>query len=157
MNRFGFTFMELMIAATILTVALVALLGVFAGNFGLIEWGGDLTIAVNHAQCVMEEMRQRNIPSAITAEDWTDWAQTSLASSGGGLNSLTGEAINVSYPSGTGAVPLEIVVTVCWQKKGGQVVGEDSDLDGELDAGEDDNLNNRLDSPAQLVTLFMER
>jgi hypothetical protein len=149
--------MELMIAATILAVALVALLGVFAGNFGLIEWGGDLTVAINHAQCVMEEMRQRNIPANVLAEDWTTWAKTSLASGGGGLNSLTGEAINVSYPSGTGAVPLKIVVTVCWQKKGGQVVGEDDNLDGAFAAAEDDNENNRLDSPAQLITLFMER
>ncbi len=156
MNKRAFTLMELMIGAAVLAIALLGLLGVFTGCFGLNESAGNLTIAISHARCVMEEIRDRNIPSIVTAEDWTAWAQADPPA-GGGCNSLDGESINVSYPSGIAANPLEIVITVCWREKGSRIMGEDSNLNGSLDAGEDDNGNNRLDSPAQLVTLLAER
>lgn len=112
-GRAGFTLVELMIAAAILAVALVGLLGVFIGSFGLIELGRNLTIAVDHARCVMEEIRDCNIPSFVTLQDWAAWAQADVPG-GGGCNILHNESVEVTYPSGTEASPLEIMVRVSW-------------------------------------------
>lgn len=112
----AFTLIELMIASSILVVALLGLLGVFTSSFGLIESGRNLTVALNHARCVMEELRDCNIPSFITVQDWAAWAQAD-APGGGGCNSLNNESVEVAYPSGTALSPLEIIVTVNWTEK----------------------------------------
>lgn len=52
---------------------------------------------------------------------------------------------------------LEITVTVCWKQVGGRVIGEDLNLDGDLDTGEDSNGNGQLDSPVQIITLMAKR
>lgn len=116
-NRSGFTLMELMAAAVILALALAGLLGAFVGNFNLIGLARNLTIATNHARSVMEEIRERNIPSFITTEDWTGWAQQD-APGGGGCNTLNNENVQVSFPSGVGANPLQVLITVNWTEKG---------------------------------------
>jgi hypothetical protein len=53
---------------------------------------------------------------------------------------------------------LEITISVCW-RQGGRVMGEDTDLDGNLDAGEDKSspLNGIIDSPVELVTRVANR
>lgn len=117
MSRFGFTLIELMIGVGILVIAIAGLLGVFTACFGLNESAGNLTIAISHARCVIEEVRDRNIPSIITGIDWATWAQSDPPG-GGGCNNLNGESVQVSYPSGAGANPLEILVTVNWTEKG---------------------------------------
>ncbi len=116
-DKSGFTLMELMFAAAVLAIVLGGLLGVFVSNFRLIESGRNLTVASNHAQCVMEEIRNINLPATITAQDWTAWAQADPPG-GGGCNTLNEESIQVSYPSGEEADPLEIVITVNWTEKG---------------------------------------
>lgn len=155
-NKSAFTLMELLIATAVLALALGGSLALFIANLRLIESGKNLSIAINHARCVMEQIRDRNLSTLVLGEDWTAWAQAEPPY-GGGCNSLNGEKINVTYPSGTTTAPLEIVVTVCWREKDKRIIGEDTNLNGDMDAGEDVNENGRLDSPAQLVTLFTER
>ena len=65
----------------------------------------------------MEEIRDRNVTSNITQEDWTAWAAADLPD-GGGCNTLDTEAVQVSYPSGTTIDPLEILVTISWSDRG---------------------------------------
>jgi prepilin-type N-terminal cleavage/methylation domain-containing protein len=116
-NTKAFTFIELMVAVAVLAGALLAVLGVFTGCFGLNESSKNLTIAVSHARCVMEEIRDCNILAIITAQDWTSWAQTDPPG-GGACDSLENESIQVTYPSGAGANPLEILLTVNWTERG---------------------------------------
>ncbi len=53
---------------------------------------------------------------------------------------------------------LEVVITVCWQQPDGRVFGEDANLNGVLDAGEDINpANGIMDSPAQLRVFLSEK
>lgn len=126
----GFTLLEVMISSAILIVALLGLIAVYTGCFTLNEGARNLTIAINDAQCVMEEIRDRNIPSNITQEDWTDWALKNPPD-GGGCNSLNNETIAVTWIPNE-ADPLEITVTVEWKEKG-------------------------RDRNAQLITLLAER
>ncbi|MFH0857920.1 MAG: type II secretion system protein [Candidatus Omnitrophota bacterium] len=51
---------------------------------------------------------------------------------------------------------LELEVVVCF-KGGYRIIGEDRDLDGALDAGEDTNNDKRISSPVTLNTLLLKR
>ena len=51
---------------------------------------------------------------------------------------------------------LKVTISVSW-KQGNTVVGEDRNLDGSLNAGEDSNGNGILDSPVELTTLIVNR
>ncbi|MBU4589878.1 MAG: prepilin-type N-terminal cleavage/methylation domain-containing protein [Candidatus Omnitrophica bacterium] len=115
----GFTLLELMIGAAVLILALVGLIAAYIGCFALNEKARNLTVATNDAQCVMEEIRDRNTAFNITQEDWSAWAATDPPD-GGGCSTLDNETITVTYPSGTGARPLEIIITVSWTEKGRQ-------------------------------------
>lgn len=107
-----------------------ALIGAFTANFALVESGRNLTAAVNHARCVMEEIRDRTPPSTSAsqaelsawAQDVADWAERDLTdpNGGGGCNSLNGEGIQLTatYPSGGGTRPVEFLVSVNWTEKG---------------------------------------
>ena len=119
MKKSGFTLLELMIGSAVLVLALVGLIGAYIGCFSLNESARNLTVAMNDAQCTMEEIRDRNVTSNITQEDWAAWAATDPPE-GGGCNTLDSESINVTYPSGTGIDPLEILITVNWTEKGRQ-------------------------------------
>ncbi len=71
------------------------------------------------------------------------------------LSQVTGQGaiyINTSNPD-----LLEVEVVISWQDKYGRIIGEDTDLDGTLDTGEDQDSNNRLSSPVTLTTLIAER
>lgn len=119
MKKSGFTLLELMIGAAVLILALVGLIAAYIGCFSLNESARNLTIATNHAQCVMEEIRDRNLTFNIIQQNWTTWAALNPPS-GGGCNSLDNEIITVNYPSGTSANPLQILVTVNWTEKSRQ-------------------------------------
>ncbi|MBU1007395.1 MAG: hypothetical protein KKH08_07415 [Candidatus Omnitrophica bacterium] len=113
----GFTLLELMIGAAILIFAISGLIAAYTGCFALNESAGNLTIASNHIQCVMEEIRDRNIIDNITQEDWTAWAAADPPA-GGGCNTLGNETVQVSYPSGIIIDPLRILVTITWSERG---------------------------------------
>ncbi len=108
-----------MIGASVLIVALAGLIAAYMGCFILNESARNLSIAINHAQIVMEEIRDVNILSNIVVEDWTGWSATDVPD-GGGCNTLNNETISVTYPSGTGADPLEILLTLNWTEKNRQ-------------------------------------
>jgi prepilin-type N-terminal cleavage/methylation domain-containing protein len=54
---------------------------------------------------------------------------------------------------------LEVVITVCWKQPNGRIFGEDANLNGILDVGEDKSNppNGRLDSPAQLRIILSKK
>ncbi len=63
-----------------------------------------------------------------------------------------GTSAGVSYVTLVNPSLAQITVSYCWRQKNGLFVGEDVDLDGNLDPGEDTNGNGIIDSPVQLVT-----
>ncbi len=44
-----------------------------------------------------------------------------------------------------------VTVTFCWRQSNGRLMGEDSNLNGALNTGEDVNGNGTIDSPVQLI------
>lgn len=154
MQRDGFTLLELMIAAVVLVAALLGLLGVFTGCFGLNETARNLTIAINGAQEKMEEIRN------------ADFGTITNYSGPFNISGLDGMGrVDAIYVPGTNNSLIDIRVVICWRQGRNRIIGEDDGtgaggiaLDGVLNGNEDVNpTNGNLNSPAQLVTLITEK
>ena len=144
----GFTLFELMIGAGVLIVALVGLLGVFAGMISLNENSGKLSLAVAACQAKLEEMRNSSFTNL-----YTTYNGTSFNPNGFSLGEAKGAiSINNSNPN-----LLQVFVSVSWRTRSNRVIGEDKNLNGARDAGEDSIVNLRLDSPGQIATLMAQR
>jgi len=76
-----------------------------------------------------------------------------------------GNTFNLSQINGMGIIYidlsnsllLEIEIVVSWLNQFNRVIGEDQDLDGVLDAGEDLNNNGKLDSVVEMVSLVAKK
>lgn len=151
--RTGLTLVELMIAAGVLVMVSLGLIMTFIGCFTLNEGARNLSIAMNACQEKMEEIRSYAIDNFDEVYTTYDGAAFEVDEATGLLNSASQGVVEVSNAN---PELLEIVVTVCWRQKAGRMFGEDADLDGVLDAGEDDG-DGQLESPAQLITLIARR
>jgi len=149
-NRKGFSLLEVMFASTILIIVLVSLLYTYITCFELNEFSRNLTLANNALQGQMELIRET--PFANLESTWDGQTFT--------LDGFTGTqatgAIEV-YDIVADYTDLKYVRLVAsWQQVSGRIVGEDTNLDGVLQVGEDVNGNTWMDSPAELVVLMPE-
>lgn len=147
MGQAGFTLMELMIAAMVLVIALTGIITAYVVSSNLNATSRNLTITMNWIQGEME--RIRHLPfTQISTKDGSSFEIAGIADA---------DSEGVIEVDNSNANLLVITMTVCWRQRGNRIIGEDLDLDGDLDAGEDANGNGRLDSPAQIVTLISRR
>jgi len=111
-SKKGFTLIELMVGVTIMLVAILASLSGFLGSLALNNANHNLTIAVNDAQYVLEQ---------IKGLDYATCIQTNF--SGGcytlpTFSNLPNEVVDL-YPSPTiGSSISTITIRVRWQDKG---------------------------------------
>lgn len=107
----GFTLIEAVISIGLVGFILLAIVGLALQNILLMDFARMETIALSHANAVLEEMRTRSYTSlnSVTSQNWGTWAANN------GYNTLDQETVNVVY--GASANPLEIDVTVGWQLK----------------------------------------
>ena len=109
----GMTLAELMVAAYILLIGICGILLLYINCMSSSQWSWDSTVAVSHAQYVLEEMQDKTDLSQITSTDWNAWAKKN------NLDTLPQENIEVFYTDPT-ANPLNIHVNVGWQRKNNQ-------------------------------------
>lgn len=112
--RRGFTLIEILLTAAFLVFTLSAILMLFANCIFLNAGNRALTVAMSHAQRVMEEIRDTNfsvIETNITNNYW-DWDVSAIE--GKGLVALSEEAIDTNK-IGAGSDLLNIMVTVSWE------------------------------------------
>jgi type II secretory pathway pseudopilin PulG len=147
-KKSGFTLLELMIGTSVLIVALVGLLSSFAYLISLNENSSKLTLAMAACQSKMEEMRGSDFTTLHTTYNGTSFDP-------GGFPS--GEAKGSVYIDNSNPNLLQVFVSVSWMTRSNRVIGEDKNLNGARDAGEDLNPNGRLDSPAQICALMTQR
>ena len=106
----GFTLVELLLAVFILSVGIVGILLLFSQSILSTEYAWDKTVAVSHAEGVLEAMQLKDSLSEITLTDWKNWAENQ------GFNTLPGESLTVNFINPS-VDPLEIQVTVNWIRK----------------------------------------
>src|SRR3989338_8831427 len=63
-NKLGFTLAEVLLGAMALSVAIAAILGAYIGQLTLNEHARNLSVAIQDANRVIEQIRQRNTSAA---------------------------------------------------------------------------------------------
>ena len=111
----GVSLIEVLITTLIIVGTLVGVLQAYIYSVYLSQLNRDMTIALDDANDMMESIRSTEFANLLT--DYPDGladgpAGNSYASLAGGYL-LSGETITVTYTD-TGAVPLEILVSVSW-------------------------------------------
>ena len=147
-QKSGFTLFELVIAVAILVVAITGILATFAKFIALNEDARSLTIALTSCQDKMEEIRNSNFDTVFA-----NYNGTSFNPDGFTLN----EAKGAIYVDNTNPKLLEIYMSVSWRGTSNRIIGEDTNLNGVLDLGEDLNGDTRLNAPAEIITLMSRR
>ncbi len=161
----------------VLAVAISAILGAFLGQVTLNEHARNLSLAINDASRVIEQIRQQNSPcnpgpnpSLAAPGGGTNW-DAWLTGAGGGKSlrpdPANNELVVVTCQDaaggapplacdGTGATnPVRVTVAVCWRHRG-RTLGECTSV-GALAPNDGGNGPNNLpgvvESPAMLTTL----
>ncbi len=138
----GFTLVELLISAAILTFVLCGILITYSSCITLVKTSKNINSATNAAQAKIEEIRAYSFDDIVA-----DYNSETYA-----VDDIPGSVL-VIYADDANTELLKVTISVCW-RQGNRVIGEDIDLDGVLDAGEDANGNGIIDSAVTLVTLI---
>lgn len=139
-SQSGFTLVELLVASAILVITIVGILISYVRSLELAELSRNSSVAINASRSRIEQMKNTAF-AQITANF------NSVTFTVPGFN-----GIGVAYVTTVSTNLLQVITTFCWKQRNGLVVGEDKDLDGVVDAGEDLNGNGRLDSPTQIIS-----
>lgn len=177
----GFTLAEVVLGGTVLAVAIAAILGAYVGQVTLNEHARNLSLAIQDANRVIEQIRQDtasctapdvNAPllaGVVDGNDWNGWmnavgksiqpnpqnnefVQVTCQSNAGGNPPPT----PCATPAG-GTDPIRVTVAVCWRHRG-RIIGECLDTPtltpgGDADGSGPHNIAGVVESPAMLTTL----
>lgn len=140
-SKTGFTITELMISILILAPLFIGTMYVFVKCIELNDIAANTTIATLAAKSKTSQIEITPFNQIISTYDNVSF--TIYNFNGIGLTKIN--QINTDL--------LEIITTVCWQEKNGNIIGEDKNLNGHLETLEDTNNNNVMDSPVVVRTL----
>lgn len=146
----GFTFVELLLAVSILAVIVVGIQEMFIMASVLGDVSSNTSIAIIEARNKIEEIRNTPFDDIVT--------NYSLAGDPGKtFNAVNIQGKGVVTIDDTDPLLLKVTVDVSFLCKNNRKIGEDKNLDGILEGGEDDNGNGKLDSVATLTTYIAKR
>ena len=150
-SKKGFSLVEVLLVTGIIVATLGGLIQLFIYCSLLSELSGNLTIVLSEAQGKLEEIRSHNYGLIVT-----DYSSGGTPGNTFDLTQVTGKGM--IYIDSTNPDLLKVEIMASWKnKKSGRIVGEDSNLNGAIDAGEDLNSNGKLDSMATLVSWIARR
>ncbi|MFH1479172.1 MAG: type II secretion system protein [Candidatus Omnitrophota bacterium] len=144
----GFTLIELTTAAAIVVIALSGLLMLFARLSSMNENANNLTLANIAIQDKMEEIKNFNFDTILATYNNTRFEPDGFAA-----DQADGWIKVNQFSPGL----LQVYISVSWRESSNRVIGEDKNLNGQLDGGEDLDSDNLLSSPARLITLIYPR
>ncbi|MBF0387501.1 MAG: prepilin-type N-terminal cleavage/methylation domain-containing protein [Candidatus Omnitrophica bacterium] len=139
-SRSGMTLVEVLVAVSVVLIAVIGILYSYAKAIELNAIGQGSVIATQAVKNKIEQIKGTAFSTIFTTYNNTTF--TAVGLNGRGL--VTVDRSNSRL--------LEVKVIFCWRLGSGRIIGEDRDLDGVLDAGEDANGNGQLDAYVQIVT-----
>jgi prepilin-type N-terminal cleavage/methylation domain-containing protein len=152
MKTKGFTLVEVLIAAAILAVIIVGMIQIFIYSSTAAALAGSKTLAVISAQNKLEEIRNHSFDEIVShyASDG-EIGPTFIPQ---GIDGIGVVYINADNPS-----LLVVRVVVCWRDKRERIIGEDLNLNGVLDEGEDlaGGIEGEIDSIVSITTRIAKR
>lgn len=140
-SKRGFSLIEIVVAVGILAFALCAILASYISFFVLSTTSKNINIASNAALSLMEEIRGTPFSQIFNTYNGLNFVLNDIPQSRG-----------VVYVNTANPELLEVTISVCWRQQNNRIIGEDTNLNGVLNAGEDTNGNGIIDSPVELVT-----
>lgn len=139
----GFTLIEVMAATVILVGAILPALFLIVNNINMGENSKNQTLARNAARAKVEEMRNADFSTLVSAYDDHVFDIPGL----NGKMRVDADVVAMSSNS-----LIDVRVVICWRQRGSRIIGEDSNLNGVLNTGEDANNNGHIDSPCMILT-----
>ncbi|MCX5707626.1 MAG: prepilin-type N-terminal cleavage/methylation domain-containing protein [Candidatus Omnitrophica bacterium] len=163
-NQKGVTLVEVLVAASIFAFCVSGLLLTYMNLLILTDVSRDTTIANNVLQARLEEAR------TVSFGNLSSWSNSTTGFSvvnndflfGGnpiqiGVGNITCTDVADPFTNTTYSDMKKIRVVISFKSRS-RVIGEDANLNGQLDAGEDDSRypsgTGQLDSPVEGVTLI---
>ena len=143
-SKNGFSLVELLISAGIFLLAFVGILMSYLTCLELAQLSKNTSTAVHAVKARLETIQN-------TAFDQIKATYNNVTFTTTGLT-----GIGVSYVDDTNPRLLLVTIPFCWKQPSGRIIGEDTNLNGQVNAGEDKNANNLLDSPVQIVTYLFQ-
>ena len=139
-NNNGLTLLELLMATLILLPLFTVGMQTFIKCMELSDLAKNSSLAVWGAR-----NRITTIENTAFNQIYNTYNNTTFT-----INGMTG--IGKTYVNNTDPDHLLLTVSFSWRERSGRIIGEDKDLDGVLDTGEDANGNGQLDSIVKLTT-----
>lgn len=145
----GLTLLEICLATLVFIIALIGILLFYLNAQEFNELASSFTIALNEAEKMLEVIKSTQFSEIYATYNNYRFDPEGFSSG------LAKGVVYIDREAGRDDL-LRVNVVVCF-RVGRRIVGEDLDLDGVLDSGEDENGNGRLDSPVELTTLVTSR
>ncbi len=139
------TLPELLVAVAIFVLAFAGIVVSYIACLDLNEISKNSSIAVHAVKDRIEEIKNRPFDQIKAI-----YHNVSFTTAG-----LNGKGI--SYVDDSSPCLLLITVSFSWRQRNGRIIGEDLNLNGQLNAGEDKNNNGMLDSLVEVATRIFKR
>lgn len=134
------TLVELLIATLIMVPVCIAVMYVFLQCMEYNDLARNTSTALRVCQKTLTQMETTSFDQIAATYHQQSFTSTDLSGRG------------VTYVDSSDPNYLKLTASFSWRQKNGRILGEDKDLDGVIDAGEDQNSNGMLDSPIMLTT-----
>ncbi len=140
----GLSLVELMIASAVFLLTFVGILASYLACLELSEMSKNSSIALHASKARLEAIKNTTFSQIKATYNGIPFAVASFTGMG------------VSYVDDTNPALLKVTLSFSWKQPRGRVVGEDTNLNGVVNAGEDKNANGILDSPVELATYIFQ-
>jgi Tfp pilus assembly protein PilE len=145
LQRSGMTLMELMIAVMLLLPLLTVVMQNFITCVHLNASAEGTSKAIWQERTLVAAIQETSFHSIFDTYDQKKFPLV-------GMNGYI-----VTYVAPTSSDLWTVYVSATWKDRRGRYNGEDVNLNGQLDAGEDKNGNNRLDSNVGFSTFIYDK
>lgn len=143
-SKRGFTLPELLISIVLLLPVFTVVMQTFIKCTTLTDIARNSSIAV--WTCKNQIAAIQNTAFVNIAGTWNNDTFTAANANVNG--------IGVTYIDSSDPDHVVVTVSFSWRERSGRIIGEDADLDGTLDVGEDANGNGQLDSEVEMTTVI---
>lgn len=143
-DKDAFTLAELLIAAVVMILTFGGILFSYLKCLELAEISRNSSTAVHASKSRMEQIKNTTFDQIKATYNNTTFLIAGLTGTG------------VSYVDDTNPNLLKITITICWRQSNNRIFGEDTNMNGILNVGEDKNANAMLDSPTTMVSYIFQ-
>jgi len=136
----GFTLAELMVSTVIMLICIVGILASYLRCLELNEMTKNASISINAAKSRMEQIKNTQFNQIAATYHQVPFTIAGL------------DGMGVSYVDSTNPELLEVAIYVSFRQSNARVIGDDKDVDGSIDSGEDSDGDLMLNSKIEIVS-----